>query len=43
MEPHRSTDLVLSHVLEEDREPVFRRPEFGTTRADFERLNVNDS
>jgi hypothetical protein len=34
------TDPRLSGVLEEltRREPIFHRPEFGTTRADFERM-----
>ncbi len=37
-EPQRPTDPRLAHVLEElvRREPIFHRPEFGTTRADFE-------
>jgi hypothetical protein len=25
-----------------DREPIFHRPEFGATRADFERMTVED-
>jgi hypothetical protein len=34
----------LADVLEElkRREPIFHRREFGTTRADFERLMVDD-
>ena len=45
MEPTRSTDIGLNEVREEDvldelvrREPIFHRAEFGTTRADFERM-----
>ena len=45
MEPTRATDADLMEVLEEDvldelvrREPIFHRAEFGTTRADFERM-----
>jgi hypothetical protein len=39
-----STDLSLSDVLTElsAREPIFHRPEFGTTRADFERMMAED-
>jgi hypothetical protein len=35
-----STDPALLSILEElkAREPIFHRPEFGTTRADFERM-----
>jgi hypothetical protein len=35
-----ATDPGLWGVLEElvSREPIFHRPEFGTTRADFERM-----
>lgn len=38
MEPTLSTDPALFGILEElkNREPIFHRPEFGTTRADFE-------
>src|SRR5437764_15311607 len=34
----------LARVLEElrAREPIFHRPEFGVTRADFERMMVED-
>jgi len=37
MEPTLSTDPALLGILEElkNREPIFHRPEFGTTRADF--------
>jgi hypothetical protein len=40
MEPNLVTDPKLSGVLEElaRREPIFHRAEFGTTRADFERM-----
>jgi hypothetical protein len=40
MEPDLSTDPALPGILEElkAREPIFHRPEFGTTRADFERM-----
>jgi hypothetical protein len=33
-----------SQVIEElsKREPIFHRPEFGTTRADFENMMVDD-
>lgn len=37
-------DPELTRVLEElsAREPIFHRPEFGTTRADFERMTADD-
>jgi hypothetical protein len=37
-------DAALSSVLAEleSREPIFHRPVFGTTRADFERMTVED-
>jgi hypothetical protein len=40
MEPTLSTDPALLGILEElkRREPIFHRPEFGTTRADFENM-----
>ncbi len=40
MEPTLSTDPALLLILEElkRREPIFHRPEFGTTRADFEAM-----
>jgi hypothetical protein len=36
----RETDPALLGILEElkAREPIFHRPEFGTTRADFENM-----
>lgn len=39
-----ATDPVLAGVLEElmTREPIFHRPEWGTTRADFERMTAPD-
>jgi hypothetical protein len=44
MEPVLETDPGLREVLEElrAREPIFHRPEFGTTRADFERMTAPD-
>jgi hypothetical protein len=40
MEPNLVTDPKLLNVLNElkQREPIFHRPEFGTTRADFEKM-----
>ncbi len=40
MEPSLVTDPKILDVLEElrQREPIFHRPEFGTTRADFESM-----
>jgi hypothetical protein len=39
-EPDFATAPELAAILREliDREPIFHRPEFGTTRADFERM-----
>ena len=44
MEPILTTDPTLQGVLEElmRREPIFHHPEFGTTRADFEKMTVPD-
>jgi predicted RNase H-like HicB family nuclease len=44
MEPTLSTAPKLEGVLAELslREPIFHRPEFGTTRADFERMTAED-
>ncbi len=41
-EPHPVTAPEHLPVLRElmDREPLFHRPEFGTTRADFERMTA---
>ncbi|HLK65385.1 MAG TPA: DUF4440 domain-containing protein [Bryobacteraceae bacterium] len=40
----RATDPDLSEVLDEliRREPIFHRPEFGTSRADYEDMTVSD-
>lgn len=44
MEPTCTPDPGLADVLADlsSREPIFHRPEFGTTRADFERMTVDD-
>ncbi len=44
MEPALSTPPELKDVLAElsAREPIFHRPEFGTSRADFERMTAED-
>ena len=44
MEPALQTDPELAGVLDElmRREPIFHRPEWGTTRADFERMTSED-
>ncbi|MGB6742334.1 MAG: DUF4440 domain-containing protein [Terracidiphilus sp.] len=44
MEPTLTTTPELADVLAElsRREPIFHRPEFGTTRADFENMMVED-
>jgi predicted RNase H-like HicB family nuclease len=44
MEPTLTTAPELEGVLAElsRREPIFHRPEFGTTRADFERMTAED-
>lgn len=44
MEPDLATAAELAGVLDElrRREPIFHRPEFGTTRADFERMTASD-
>jgi hypothetical protein len=44
MEPVLITDPSLTDVLAElsRREPIFHRPEFGTTRSDFEKMMVDD-
>jgi hypothetical protein len=44
MEPALVTDPALMGVLEQlqSREPIFHRPELGTTRADFEQMMVAD-
>jgi len=43
--PHAATnDPELAETLAElsSREPIFHRPEFGTTRADFEAMTAED-
>jgi len=44
MEPTLVTPAELASVREEliQREPIFHRPELGTTRADFERMTAED-
>jgi hypothetical protein len=44
MEPTLTTPPELEEILAElsRREPNFHRPEFGTTRADFDKLMVED-
>jgi hypothetical protein len=44
MEPHLVTSPQHAAVLEElmRREPMFHRPEFGTTREHFERMTASD-
>ena len=43
-EPTRTTDPALEDILAElsSREPIFHRSEFGTSRADFERMTAED-
>ena len=43
-EPHLVTDPVLAEILAQliRREPIFHRPEFGMTRADFENMTTQD-
>lgn len=44
MEPKLVTEARLLPILEQlrEREPIFHRPEFGTTRADFEAMTEPD-
>ena len=44
MELDLTTAPELAGVLDElrRREPIFHRPEFGSTRADFERMTADD-
>lgn len=44
MEPILTTAPELTDILAElaAREPIFHRPEFGTSRADFEKMTVED-
>ena len=43
-EPSRTTPQHLLSILEalQAREPIFHRPEHGTTRADFERMTAEE-
>jgi hypothetical protein len=43
-EPHLVTDPALAEILAQliRREPIFHRPESGTTRADFENMTTSD-
>jgi hypothetical protein len=43
-EPHPVTDPAIAEILTQliRREPIFHRPEFGTTRADFEKMTTQD-
>jgi len=46
--PMMEPNLAIAADLQEElaalsaREPIFHRPEFGTSRADFERMTVED-
>jgi len=44
MEPAFATDASVLDILHElmRREPIFHRPELGTTRIDFENMTVTD-
>jgi len=44
MEPELTTAPELAGILEElrAREPIFHQRQFGTTRADFERMTAED-
>ena len=44
MEPARQTSSDLAGIQQElcDREPIFHRPEHGTTRAAFEAMTAED-
>ncbi|GGC67348.1 nuclear transport factor 2 family protein [Undibacterium terreum] len=41
---HTAGDPALAAILQEliSREPIFHRPEWGTSRADFEKMMVDD-
>jgi hypothetical protein len=43
-EPDRTTEPELLDILAElsSREPIFHRPEFGISRADFERMTADN-
>jgi hypothetical protein len=44
MEPILTTNPELSDILAQlsSREPIFHRPELGTSRADFEKMTMDD-
>jgi hypothetical protein len=44
MEPNPSTFPEMQEILAElsSREPIFHRSEFGTSRADFEKMTADD-
>jgi hypothetical protein len=44
VEPNFTTKPELAGIFAEliAREPIFHRPEFGATRADFERMTADD-
>jgi hypothetical protein len=44
IEPELTTALELAGILDDlaSREPIFHRREFGTARADFEKMTVED-
>ena len=44
MEPDRTTEPELLDILADlsSREPIFHRPEFGTSRAGFERMTADN-
>jgi hypothetical protein len=44
MEPEPTSAAKLNKILAElsRREPIFHRPEFGTSRADFENMTTED-
>lgn len=44
MEPNHTPDPALADILTEltAREPIFHHPEFGTSRADFDRMMAPD-
>jgi len=44
VQPNLTTESKLLPILEQlqGREPIFHRPEFGTTRADFEAMTEPD-
>jgi hypothetical protein len=44
VDPYFATEPELASILAElvRREPIFHRPEFGTTRADYDKLMAED-